>query len=200
VARKRGLVVVATALCVSLLMACSSGSSNATSTSLSHGAATTVAGAPSAVATTAAGGTSSDVCARIVLADAQALTPQPLRPATDAGAGVCVFHNAGADLTVNIAVNDVDQKVYKTLLQFGDNELAGVGDAAYWNEPAPGQSTPQLEARKGAETCFIQSNNPPDTTLKTTGTAPYGLTVTDADALAYVQLMAKVCEDVFAAR
>jgi hypothetical protein len=195
----RTRTLVAVALCLSLLSACSSGSSKPTATAAGQSAATSASGAATVVATSAAGGKAADICAKIPLADAQALTPQPLQPSTNTGIGECLFHNAGQDLKVDYYLDDTDQQYYTSLSGSNDHPLAGVGDEAYWNEPIPGQSPPALFAHQGDETCTILSNDPPDTTLKYSGSEPF-IKVTDADALAYVQLMAKVCEDVFAAR
>jgi hypothetical protein len=199
---KVALVVFTLVLVAGLLTGCSSGSSSTATSSSSGGTTATAttakaAGAATAAKTSAAAG--SGVCGKIALADAQALVPQTLSPVTDTGIGECLFHNAGQDVVIDYYTNDADQSSYKTISTGNDQQIAGIGDEAFWNEAVPGRTPPELAARKGNETCVIQSNDPPDTTLKTTPTAS-GFTVSDADALAYVQLMGKVCNDVFAAQ
>lgn len=143
------------------------------------------------------GGGTNVVCSKIPVADVQALTPNTVQPATDSGIGECVWHNSGEPVQVDYYPQDNDKSSYMNLSNGNDHAISGIGDEAYWNEAVDGKSAPQLSARKGTTTCVIQSNDPPDTTMKVTQNgATY--TVTDADALAYVQLMGKVCNDVFA--
>jgi hypothetical protein len=126
--------------------------------------------------------------------------PQPISGVGGDGFATCLFQQPdGVPLKVDIYANDPDKKYFSTLSGTNDQQLPGVGDEAYWNQPVQGRTPPELSARKGSVTCVIQSNDPPDTTLKiTTTNAAAGLyTVTDADALAYVKLMGKVCGDVF---
>jgi hypothetical protein len=215
----RRVMLVAGLLAIAFATACSSSdstspSSGALATTVSgggtsvatnvSGAATALAsvasGAATSIATAAAAGKADGVCAKIPLADVQALTPQTLSPSTDTGIGECLFHNAGLDVTVDYYVDDTDMSAYTSLSGNGDHPLSGVGDEAYWNEVVPGRTPPTLVARKGNETCTILSNDPPDTTMNTTPLNGTGYTVTDEDALAYVQLLAKVCNDVFAAQ
>jgi hypothetical protein len=121
---------------------------------------------------------------------------------TGDGINDCLFHQPdGSALQVDVYANDPDLKYYKTLSLPGDHQISGIGDQAYWNEALPGQTPPELIAHKGNVTCVMQSNDPPDTTLKIVQNTSTGLyTVSDADALGYVQLMGKVCNDVFATR
>jgi hypothetical protein len=196
---------VLTLVLATLFTACGGGNSIATSTASSSaatGVATTASGAATAGATTASSSKTSDICAKIPLADAQALTPQTLKPAADAaGIPSCLFHNAGKDVKVDYYLSDADQHFYKSLSNSSDHQLSGVGDEAFWNEPIDGHSPPYLSAHKGNVTCTIVSNDPPDTTMKFTGPPTTPLyTVTADDALAYAQLMGKVCNDVFAAQ
>jgi len=188
-------------------VACSSGDSAATkSGGVATAAATTSGGTSATKAATAAatsGGTtaSGSVCDKIPLADMQALTPQPLGEVTDTNGGQttsaeCQF--AGTEIRVRYNLNDADKTSYNNLAGTTDHQLSGVGDEAYWNEALAGNSPPYLVAHKGVVTCVIGSEAPPDTTMKTTlNGAPF--TVTDEDALAYVNLMGKVCNDIFAA-
>ncbi|MGH2631922.1 MAG: hypothetical protein ACRDG3_00810, partial [Tepidiformaceae bacterium] len=160
-----------------------------------------VPGAPTSAKTSPGGAASGGgaVCGRIARADAQALLPATIKSAADDVLGDCIFTtNGGAPLTITTYSSDPDQQYYKTLSGAADHQISGIGDEAYWNEPVPGRTSPELNAHKGDVTCVIQPNDPPDTTLKTTPSGAGDLyTVTDADALAYVQLMGKVCNDVF---
>ncbi|MEO7034991.1 MAG: hypothetical protein ABI548_13865 [Polyangiaceae bacterium] len=65
-----------------------------------------------------------------------------------------------------------------------------------------GLSSPSLVAHKtsgSSPSCGIESNDPPDTTMLNTPNGLGGFTSTQSDVVAYVQLMGKVCNDVFAA-
>jgi hypothetical protein len=195
----RLLLLTMVLLMASMSLACG-GSSTATKTpAAAAGAATSVATNAARTATviaTTASGSSKGICAKIPLADVQALTPQTLQPGTDAvGVPSCLFHNPGQDVKVDYYLDDADQQFYKSLSNSTDHQLSGIGDEAYWNEPVEGQTPPYLSAHKGNVTCIIVSNFPPDTTLSFSGG-----TVQDADALTYAQLLGKVCNDVFAAQ
>lgn len=148
--------------------------------------------------TASAGG--SGICTKMSRDDVQALLPATIS-SVSSSIGDCVFHEPdGSDLTVTLYSNDPDMKYYNTLSTSSDSALMGVGDVAYWNEAVRGRTPPYISAHKGNETCVIQSNEPPDTTLKATVTTNTGLlTVDDSDALAYARLMGKVCNDAFAA-
>lgn len=83
--------------------------------------------------------------------------------------------------------------------------ISGIGDEAYYfevttDDAGTGVSAPSLAAHKASgndPSCGIESNDPPDTTLHTTPDVA-GFTATKSDVIAYVQLMGKVCNDVFA--
>jgi len=182
----RTFTLAASTSVVVLLAACSSSSSGTS---------------PAAGGDGGGSSTTSGTCEKITLADAQALVP-PIVSQSDPDSVKCVYVLAdGKTLEVKDFANDADLKYYKTTSLPNDHAITGIGDQAYWNEvlegPTPPNSAPELAAHKGNATCVIQSNDPPDTTLKTSSqTALY--TIDPADALAYVQLMGKVCNDIFA--
>ena len=147
------------------------------------------------------GGSSGAECSAITIADAQALIPTTVTSVSDTGIGECHINFGGSDsgvtdLPVDYYLNDSALTAYNTLSGGNDHQISGIGDQAYWNEAVDTESPPQLSAHKGSVTCTIQSNAPPDTTMKTTAGGLVGYTVTDSDALAYVQLMGKICNDV----
>lgn len=195
--------VVALSIVVLLFAACS-GSAAST-------APTGAAGSqPAAAATTPAGGTQpgttaagSDVCTSIPQADVQALLAFPITKTADNSTFYdCTYQFSGGTNVFSLTWDPGDAGLdsYNTLKGNADHAVSGIGDMAYWNEAVPDHTSPSLEAHKGNATCTIQSNDPPDITMKTTAASGiYQFTVTDADALAYVQLMGKVCNDIFGA-
>jgi hypothetical protein len=157
-------------------------------------------GSSSAPATVAGDGgttTTSGTCAKITLADVQALVPAIVSHSDTDPINCRYVFADGKSLDVTDFTADADMFSYKNISLPNDQPISGIGDEAYWNEVLDGTSAPELAAHKGNRTCVIQSDDPPNTTLKTTST-PSGYSVAPADALAYVQLMGKVCNDLFA--
>ncbi|MGH2464393.1 MAG: hypothetical protein ACRDGI_02945 [Candidatus Limnocylindrales bacterium] len=193
----KSVALLTAVMLVPVLAACSS------TPATSSAASSQAAGVPGNPSASSAGPAvaGADVCTSIPQADVQALLAFPItHVADDSSYFACVYTFSGGTTTFSFtwAPDDSDLSSYNTLKGNADHAISGVGDEAYWNEAIPGRSTPSLEAHKGDATCSIQANDPPDVTEKTTqGNAEF--TVTDADALAYVQLMGKVCTDVFAA-
>ena len=204
----------AAALCfvVLSLAACSS----ATATAAPGGGAGSAGGASSvpnsggnasasteAASSNGAAASGSDVCTSIPQADVQALLAFPITSTADNSSYfACVFHFSGGSGSFSFTWDpgDAGLSSYNTLKGNADHAISGIGDMAYWNEAVPGHTSPSLEAHKGNATCTIQSNDPPDITMKASpASGIYQMTVTDPDALAYVQLMGKVCNDIFAA-
>jgi hypothetical protein len=145
----------------------------------------------------------SDVCTSIPQADVQALLAFPITSAADNSTFyACGYQFSGGTTSFSFTWDPGDAGLdsYNTLKGNADHAVSGIGDMAYWNEAVADHTSPDLEAHKGNATCTIQSNDPPDITMKTTpASGIYQFTVTDADALAYVQLMGKVCNDIFGA-
>ncbi len=109
------------------------------------------------------------------------------------------FSGGTTSFSIDWAPGDADLSSYDTLKGNGDHAISGFGDMAYWNEAVPGHTPPYISTHKGNASCTLMANDLPDITMKTTPmTGVYTFSVTDADALAYVQLMGKVCNDVFA--
>ncbi len=135
-------------------------------------------------------------CKAIKPADAQALMKATLS-AVVINPLECDY--AGGTMQVNIRLDDSAHQQY-TLLASPDpaHTISGVGDAAFWFEPVPGHTTPQLASYKGSVACDVAPADPADTTLVYTGTPPI-VTVADSDAAAYAQKEAALCRDVFAA-
>lgn len=145
----------------------------------------------------------SDVCTSIPQADVQALLAFPITNTSDlSSVFACGYQFSGGTTTFSFTWDPGDAGLdsYNTLKGNADHSVSGIGDMAYWNEAVANHTSPDLEAHKGNATCTVQSNDPPDITMKTTpATGIYQFTVTDTDALAYVQLMGKVCNDIFGA-
>ena len=161
---------------------------------------------PTANGSTSSNGTAAgdmDICTSIPQADVQALLAFPITNTADNSTYfACGYQFSGGTTSFSLTwdPSDADLTSYNTLHGNGAHTISGIGDMAYWNEPVPDHTSPSLEAHKGNATCTIQTNDPPDITMKTTpATGIYKFTVTDADALAYVELMGKVCNDIFAA-
>ncbi len=143
-----------------------------------------------------------DPCTSIPKADVQALLSGTISSVTDNSSTYdCEYVTPAAPQPVGWNPSDSDKSSYNTLSAgASDHQISGIGDEAYWNEPVPGQTTPQLSAHKGNVTCVIQAlSDPTATTLKVTEGTQGQFTVADSDALAYVTLMGKVCNDLFAA-
>ena len=149
------------------------------------------------------GGTTKNICPLITQADVQALVVPTITGVTNLDGVRCQFADSGEGIKVEHYDNDANLTSYNNLHQDGgggsgpDHQLQGVGDMAYWNEAIDGKAPPELIAHKGNVTCVIQSPMPPDTTCKTTDDGSGIPAFAESDALAYVQLMAKVCNDVF---
>jgi hypothetical protein len=133
-------------------------------------------------------------CEAIPLADVQALLKSapgdqvhyPLE---------CGWKNT--TLKVDLSPDDADKKSYNALLSTEGHAITGLGDVAQWSEPVPGRTAPDVNAHKGSLTCYVQSADPITTlTLPYTGSDPF-FKVTDADSLAYANLEAKLCADIF---
>jgi hypothetical protein len=151
---------------------------------------------------TGGGNNGPDPCTTVAKADVQALLAQPITSVTDnTSVFDCQYVTSVGPQPVDWNPNDSDKSSYNNLSSgANDHQISGIGDEAYWNEPVPNQTTPELSAHKGDVTCVIQAlSDPTATTLKVTETGQGEFTVTDADALTYVQLMGKVCNDYFAA-
>ena len=149
------------------------------------------------------GGGTKDICPLITQADVQALVVPTITGVTNVDGVRCQFADSGEGVKVEHYDNDANLISYNNLHQDGgggsgpDHAISGVGDMAYWNEALDGKAPPELIAHKGHVTCVIQSPDPPDTTCKSS-TDQSGLPVfAEADAEAYVQLLAKVCNDIF---
>jgi hypothetical protein len=120
--------------------------------------------------------------------DCQALISDPLTEVSGNPAGACNAYTApgqpgfagGALIFTDLAPHPFDPKPADA------HDVAGVGDKAYWTSATRG---PRLEAMKGKAQCEL--GTPKKATLKSTS---------DADQAAYVQLMGKVCNDMFAAQ
>jgi hypothetical protein len=182
-----------------------SASNTPTAMEASGTTSTATAGGGLTTAATSGTGSASGICTKIPQADVQALIPQKITSVTGSNQLLeCHYHftpiaaDDSSDLVVGFRLDDGDQSSYKNLSDQSDHAVSGIGDMAYWNEPVPSRTSPELSAHKGKVTCIIQPTDPPETTLKYTGTLSF-VTIDDADALAYVQLMGKVCNDVFAA-
>lgn len=195
------VAIAAVAFLAIATAACGGGSSNSSSTKT---AASTNGGASAsgAAISNPGGASSGGYCDKITRADVQALVPNTITEVGGDRIVACIFkEGSSGSVEVDIYGSDPDQKYYKSLSLSNDQSISGVGDQAYWNEPVPNASPPELIARKGNVTCVIQSNELPDSTIKATNSTSTGLfTVSDSDALAYVQLMGKVCNDAFAAK
>jgi len=161
----------------------------------------------------------SSVCDKIARSDIQALLPATVTSVdtiigggSNGGIGCSVnVADSGIGLLIQTYPTDTDKSDFNFLL--GDptsafnHVISGIGDEAYYFEvttdsAGDGVSSPNLVAHSSAgvaPSCGIESNDPPDTTLKTTPDGLGGFTVTQADVVAYVQLMGKVCNEVFAA-
>ena len=155
------------------------------------------------------------VCDKISRADIQALLPAMVTGVTTSVGGgsnggiVCVVETAGGvGLQVQTYPDDVNKSKFDYLLgnpsSAFNHAVSGIGDEAYYFEVTSGDagtglSSPNLVAHKGNATCGIESNDPPDTTLVTMPDGLGGFTATSSDVLAYVRLIGKVCDDVFAA-
>lgn len=189
--------IAGVSLGVALFAACGGGSSSDSSKTASPGSSG--AGTSTSATNNSVSQKSGSLCGNIKQADVQALLPSPITSVADDGLADCLYkEQSGSSLDVTIYNSDPDEQYYKTLsLGSSDHQLSGVGDEAYWNEAVPGRTSPELSAHKGKQTCVIQSNDPPDTTLKVTITNVQSnlFTVTDEDSAAYAVLMGKVCAD-----
>ena len=166
------------------------------------------------------------VCDRIPIADIQALLPATITSVdTTIGGGsnggiICHVNvvDPGSGFEIQTYPDDADKSKFDFLLG-GDptapdaasaftHPISGIGDEAYYfevttDDAGTGVSSPNLVAHVSSDagaspSCGIESNDPPDTTMKTTPT-DFGYTASQADVVAYVQLMGNVCNDVFAA-
>jgi hypothetical protein len=214
--------------CAVLAMAIAAGCSSSSSSDASNDGGVVGSGDGSASdgnGITGDGGVLS-VCDKIPVADLQALLPATITSVdTTIGGGsnggiICHVNvvDPGIGLEIQTYPDDADKSKFDFLLG-GDptapdaaipftHAIAGIGDEAYYfevssDDAGTGLSSPNLAAHKSSSTgpspsCGIESNDPPDTTMKTTA-GGVGYTATQADVVAYVQLMGKVCNDVFAA-
>ena len=180
-----------------MIVGCSSSSAPLSQNSDSGGPADTGAVAQSDGST---GGDGGNICAAIV-ADVQALVVPAITSLQNTVDGcIPLLAEDGGQLDMQVLYGtDADKSLYNQ--QNGDmpHAITGIGDEAYWVELVPGASIPELLAHKGNETCIVSPPEPPDTTCKTTpsSASPLIYTVADSDAIAYVQLMGKLCNDVF---
>jgi hypothetical protein len=200
----RAAQVLITPVLIATLAACS-GADGPSQVPTSAGNGSTSGGSTSGGSTSSSGSTAggSDVCTSIPQADVQALLAFPITNTADNSTYyACGYQFSGGTTSFSLTWDPGDAGLdsYNTLKGNADHPVSGIGDMAYWNEAVADHTSPDLEAHKGNATCTIQSNDPPDVTMKTTpATGIYQFTVTDADALAYVQLMGKVCNDIFGA-
>ncbi len=192
---KLALRTIAATVCFivgSSLIACSSSSSSATGGDGGGG-----------------GGGGGGGCSSTIQADLQALTPQPIASIGGDIQGACNGNLADGTLAIAVTIYnpDADQSQYNLQFTQGvSHPISGFGDEAYYNDgdQTYGTSGPNFHAHKGDATCQIDSNGPPNTTMKTSAAAAdagstTGYSVAPADELAYVQLLGKTCNDVFAA-
>jgi hypothetical protein len=181
-----------------LIAGCSSSSSPSSQNGDSGAVADTGAVSQSEGSTTGDGG---NVCAAIV-ADVQALVVPAIASLQNTVDGcIPLLAGDGGQLDMQVLYGaDADKSLYNQENGGSTHSIAGIGDEAYWVEAVPGASIPELLAHKGDETCIVSPPEPPDTTCKTTPSteSPLIYTVADSDALASVQLMGTVCDDVFA--
>ena len=192
-AHLRSVAVIAAAAC--LVTGCSKSSK----TPSADGAAASTGGGQAAVAALGGGGGSvldvSKQCKAIKPADVQALMKATLAP-VQINPLECDF--AGGSMKVNIRLDDAAHKQYTLLASPAPgHELTGVGDQAYWFEPADGHTTPWIESYKGSVACEVSAADPPDTTIPYTGSGI--VTITEPDAAAYAAKEGAVCNDVFSA-
>lgn len=160
---------------------------------------------PGSTDATDGGGTTGtkNICPLINQTDVQALVVPTITGVTNESGIVCQFADSGEGIKVEHYDDDAAKTAYNNLHLDGgggsgtDHPLQGVGDEAYWNEALDGKAPPELIAHKGNITCVIQSPDVPDTTCKTTDDGSGLPAFAESDAEAYVQLMAKVCNDVF---
>jgi hypothetical protein len=196
VRRARILVAI---LLIPALAACSS-PRGASPVPASGGDGSTSGSSTSSSAPAARG---SDVCTSIPQTDVQELLAFPITSTADNSTFYdCTYQFSGGTQVFSLTWDPGDAGLdsYNNLKGNADHAVSSIGDMAYWNEAVADHTSPDLEAHKGNATCTIQSNDPPDITMKTTpASGIYQFTVTDADALAYVQLMGKVCNDIFGA-
>lgn len=191
-----GLAVVAAAAC--LVTGCSK--STKTPSAAAQGAGATAGAGQAAVAALGGGGGGgvldvSKQCKAIKPADAQALMKATLS-AVVFNPLECDF--ADGTMKVNIRLDDATHKQYTLLASpTPGHELTGVGDQAYWFEPAEGHTTPWIESYKGSVACEVSAADPPDTTIPYTGNGIY--TITESDAAAYAAKEGVLCSDVFSA-
>ena len=199
------------AVCV-IALATATGCSSSSSNGASDGGGT---GGGGSVATRDGGDASvPSICDRIPLADIQALLPYTV---TSAPAS---FGNLAADgiicdvgLQIHAYPSDAQKAGFDdehsadpTLSGGFTFPISGIGDEAYYFEvttdaAGTGVSAPNLFAHQASGTspsCGIESSDPPNTTMHTTPDGIGGYTATKSDVIAYVQLMGKVCNDVFA--
>lgn len=214
----------AAALSVCLLTGCGGGASSpkaASPSALATAASSGVtAGGPSAVAAAVPSGVTAAVpsglaaasnpanlldavaakidvskqCEAIPTADVQALLKSP--PGDQVHNPLeCDWKNTS--LKVDLTPDDADKKSYNELFATQGHSLAGLGDVAQWFEPVPGRTAPDVNAHKGNLTCYVSAGDPITTlTLRYTGSDPF-FNVTEAASLAYANLEAKLCADIF---
>jgi hypothetical protein len=188
--------VIAAAAC--LATGCSKSSAKSPA---AQGAAASTGSGQSALAALGGGGGGGGVldvskqCKAIKPADAQALIKETLS-AVVINPLECDY--LGGEMKVNIRLDDSTHKEY-TLQATPDpaHTVSGVGDAAFWFEPAAPHTTPWLEAYKGSVACEVSPADVDKTTLAYTGQAIP--TIADSDAAAYAQKEGAVCNDVFSA-
>jgi hypothetical protein len=206
------------AICVcAITLAIAAGCSSSASNGAAHDGGT---GGGGSVATGDGGDASvASICDRIPLADIQALLPDPLTSVTTTigdgsqGGIICHVDDDLGGLLIQTYPSDPQKTLFDGLMG-GDPTLSGpftfpisgIGDEAYYFEvttdaAGTGVSAPALSAHQASgasPSCGIASNDPPDTTMHTTPDGAGGYTATKSDVVAYVQLMGKVCNDVFA--
>jgi hypothetical protein len=198
---------------------CSSSSSNGPSDAGGTGGTGGTGGGGSVAPRDGGDASVPSICDRIPVADIQALLPDTVTSVTTTIGGgsqggiICeVDDDPGIGLLIQTYPSDAQKAQFDYLLG-GDPtsqpftySISGIGDEAYYfevttDDAGTGVSAPSLAAHKASgasPSCGIESNDPPDTTMHTTPDGAGGFTATKSDVVAYVQLMGKVCNDVFA--
>jgi hypothetical protein len=219
--RQLALAVGGFSACMLFMMTLATGCSSSSSPNKSD-SGTSTGGRDGSLATNGDSGDAGvpSVCDKIARADIQALLPATgtsvdtiIGGGSNGGIGcsVNVTGSGVGGLLIQTYPTDTDKSKFTALLG-GDlsnpsiHSISGIGDEAYYgqltDDAGDGVSSPELAAHKNsgaAPSCGIESNDPPNTTMKTTSDGIGGFTVTQSDTIAYVQLMGKVCNDVFAA-
>lgn len=185
----RMLGIIAAALALTALAACSGSGSKKSSAGGSH---PVIPGATGAIANQL------DVhkqCAAVTSGDLQKLFKGAV-PALVVNPLECDW-GQGA-ITVSIYFNDTTKKYYTGgAVGAGGTPLSGVGDIAHWIQPVQGHTVPFIAAHKASTTCTVDPGIDVDqTSMQYSGHAPI-FTVPDAAAAQYAAEEGQLCNDVF---